>query len=128
MRLLCGLAVQTVPLYGSFEVGTPGISFTWGDFENEWDVYINALNPGVDIWFVLKLSSKIPPNNSFRRAGLRYMPIVVQDNSSFFMRDIYYNIFGYYLQLNDVVNYSIQYFGITSSLISGVYTGTVKMT
>lgn len=127
MRLLCGLAVQTVPLYGSFEVGNPTFNLSWEDYENNWEVQINATNPGTDLWFVLKLSSKISENNSFRKAGLRYMDITVSDDENYAMKTIYQDVFGYLLQSGDWVSYSIQYFGLTSSLISGVYTGTKKL-
>jgi hypothetical protein len=127
LRLLAGLSTEVVPLYGSFEVGQPSFNLTWGDFEDNWDLITSATAVGTSIWFILKLSSRISANNSFKKSGLRYMDITVSDAGTYPMKDIYYDIFGYYLQENDWVNYSIQYFGLTSSMISGVYTGTKKM-
>ena len=126
-RLLTGQAIQSTPLYTLLAVDFPAFSLSWSDFENEWNLNINATAPGTALWFILKLSSKIPVGQSFRKSGLRYMPIVVVDDASFAMRDIYYNIFGYYLQDNDWVCFEIQYFGITNTMISGIYKGTVQL-
>jgi len=127
MRLLTGQAILSAPLYTLLAVDFPAFSLSWSDNENEWNLVINATAPGTALWFILKLSSKIPVGQSFKKSGLRYMPIVVVDDSSFAMRDIYYDIFGYYLQDNDWVSFEIQYFGITNTMISGRYTGTVQL-
>jgi hypothetical protein len=127
MRLLTGYAIQSVPLYGVLNVGQPSCNFSWSDFENEWNLDLNCTNPGLDLWFVFKISYKIPSNHAFNPSGLRYMDITPDEQSSFAMRDIYYALFGYYLQENDWTSFSIQYFGLTSSLISPVYVGTKQL-
>jgi len=126
-RLLTGQAIQSTPLYTLLAVDFPVFSLSWSDYENEWNLVINATAPGTALWFILKLSAKIPANRAFKKSGLRYMPIVVVDDSSFAMRDLYYNIFGYYLQDNDWVSFEIQYFGITNTMISGIYIGTKQL-
>jgi len=127
MRLLTGQAIQSVPLYTILDVGTPTINFAWADDDNHWDVSLNANDVGLNLWFILKLSSKIPENRAFRRSGLRYMAITVDESISFDLKDLFYAAFGYYAQDQDWMAYEIQYFGITNTMISGIYTGTSKL-
>ena len=126
-RLLTGQAVQSVPLYTLLDVGVPTINFGWNDEDDSWDLQLSATAPGVDLWFIFKISSKIPENRAFKRAGLRYMNITVAAASTFEMMTFFKNAFGYYAQQGDWMAYEIQYFGITNTMISGKYTGTKRL-
>ncbi|MDO9579208.1 MAG: hypothetical protein Q7J06_01365 [Bacteroidales bacterium] len=126
-RLLTGQAIQSIPLYTLLNVGIPTINFGWNDEGNSWDLQLSATAPGVDLWFVFKISSKIPENIVFKRAGLRYMDITVAASTTFEMMTLFKNAFGYYAQTGDWMAYEIQYFGITNTMISGKYTGTKKL-
>jgi len=127
MRLLTGLAVQTTPLYTLLDVGIPTINLLWLDEGDAWEFETLATATGTALWFVLKLSSKVSCDNAFKKAGIRYMDITVGPGSTFEMSTIFFNAFGYYAQRLDCMNYSIQYFGITNTMISGVYTGVKRL-
>jgi len=126
-RLLTGQAIQSIPLYTLLNVGLPTINFAWSGEDDLWDLYLSATAPGVDLWFIFKISGKIPENRAFKRAGLRYMDITVAAASTFEMSVLFKNTFGYYAQQGDWMAYEIQYFGITNTMISGKYTGTKRL-
>ena len=127
LRKFTGQTILDAPLYTLLEVGSPTISFSWDDYENGWNVNTNCDDPGDDLWFLLKLSARIPENRSFRRFGLRYMAVPVSDDGNYAMRDLFKSAFGYYAQDGDWMCYEIQYFGITNTMISGIYRGTHEL-
>jgi hypothetical protein len=121
LRLLNHQAILTVPAYVVMPpFPQPGGLFIDGADYNFWTLY------NVDIstfWYVLKLTIPRKHSLSFSPAGLRFMYITPITASAWLFGPPYLAAFGHLPAVGDYIHYSVQFYSMTSPVISQIQKG-----
>ena len=121
MRLLTGQALLTTIAYTPFPTLT-----TFEKFEANYPLMWIEFNVGVsstEYWFLLRMSSPRLPSKKFSPRGLRVINANYGSSDLYNIGANYIAAFGAAANIGDTVHYTLQFFGYTSPVISGIISG-----
>lgn len=125
-RLLCSMSLLTeisyIPLpilYTPVKIAVVGGT----------DWYLNFSGTVVVslYYFVCKLTIPRNENQVFNARGLRFMPFGFTGLINYPLDPPYIDAFGALPPVDSFIHYSIQYFGVDSPMVTGVYTGRLEV-
>jgi hypothetical protein len=100
-----------------------GLFIDSGDFNFYTDFVVNPTY----FWYVLKLSVPRRSSLSFSPAGLRFIYVTPITGSGWYLNTSYISVFGKIPDVNDFLHYSIQFYSMTSPVISQKQTGIYQV-
>jgi hypothetical protein len=84
--------------------------------------------PGVNTWYVLKMTTPRPPQIKFSKRGLQWLYVVFNSDYQQDIGPSYLDSFGFYPSNGDTIHYEIRHFSLTSPTLSPVIAGTWVLT